>query len=258
MRSQRPVRVSRFRFGKQDYDVRDPRLGVARDVMFERMRQIVGAVRVPVNGDLEAGYGSSPAGVAETIRMAIDAGLAGGNIEDKVPGENALYPETLAVERIIAAREAIDASKSAFVLTARTDALPIQGAASIDTCIRRGNRFREAGADCVFTPGASDLGVIARLVREIDAPLNVVVGLGNAKADTRAILGAGVHRISLGGSIARAVLGFVRAAARELRDRGTIEFAAAQFSGADLNSLFDQASDVGRTSLSSHCNEAGE
>jgi 2-methylisocitrate lyase-like PEP mutase family enzyme len=247
-----------FSLGKQDYDVRDSRLGVARDVMFERLHQIVGAVRVPVNGDLEAGYGDSPAAVAQTIRMAIDAGLAGGNIEDKIPGENALYPEALAVERIVAARDTIDASKRAFVLTARTDALLVQGAAPVATCIRRGNLFREAGADCVFTPGAPDLSAIARLVREIDAPLNIVVGLGNAKADTRAILGAGIQRISLGGSIARAALGFVRAAARELRDRGTIEFAAAQFSGADLNSLLDQASNVGRASLSSHSDQARE
>ncbi len=230
-----------FALARQDYDVRDLRLAVPRDVMIDRMRQIVEAVSVPVNGDLEAGYGDSPQVVAETIRMAIDAGLAGGNIEDKVPGENALYSEALAVERIVAARAAIDASGAEFVLTARTDALFAQNEAAVEACIRRGNLFREAGADCVFTPGASDLGLIERLVCEIDAPLNIVVGLGQTKADTHEILRAGVQRISLGGTIARSAFAFVREAARELREWGTIEFAAGQFSGSELNALFGRA-----------------
>ena len=83
-----------FSLGKPDYDVEDVRQVVSREEMFDRMRQIVEAVNIPVNGDLEAGYGDTPEIVAQTIRMAIDAGLAGGNIEDKIPGERALYPES--------------------------------------------------------------------------------------------------------------------------------------------------------------------
>ena len=202
------------------------------------MRQIVDAVNVPVNGDLEAGYGDKPERVAQTIRMAIDAGLAGGNIEDKIPGEDALYPEALAVERIIAAREEISRSRSAFVLTARTDALVIRSDDSLQICIRRGNLFHEAGANCVFPPGANHIEVIKRLVREIDAPLNIVMGLGSTSGNARAILETGVQRISLGGTFARSALGFVRASARELRDTGSIGFAAIQLSGAELNALF--------------------
>jgi 2-methylisocitrate lyase-like PEP mutase family enzyme len=105
-----------FSLGKPDYDVRDPKLAVTRDQMFSRMREIAEASDLPVNGDLEAGYGDEPEAVAETIRMAIDAGLAGGNIEDKKPYGVGLYDEGLAIDRIRAARAAIDAVGSSFVL----------------------------------------------------------------------------------------------------------------------------------------------
>ncbi len=231
-----------FSLGRPDYDVRDTGLAVSREHMLDRIRQITGAVNIPVNGDLEAGYGDTPEIVAQTIRMAIDAGLAGGNIEDKIPGQKALYPETLAVERIVAAREQISASGSAFVLTARTDALAGgQSSDAVANCIRRANLFREAGADCVFPPGVNDIELIQRLAREIDAPLNIVMGLGDTTGNARAILEAGIQRISLGGTFARSALGFIRRSARELRDAGTIEFAAGQFSGAELNALFTRS-----------------
>jgi 2-methylisocitrate lyase-like PEP mutase family enzyme len=226
-----------FSLGKPDYDVEDVRRAVSRDDMFDRMRQIVEAVGIPVNGDLESGYGDTPEIVAQTIRMAIETGLAGGNIEDKIPGQRALYPETLAVERIAAAREQISANRSAFVLTARTDAFAVQSSDAVETCIRRGNLFREAGADCVFPPGVSDIELMQRLVREIDAPLNIVMGLGTTSGNAGAILRTGVQRISLGGTFARSALGFVRASARELRDQGSIGFASGQLSGTWLNAL---------------------
>jgi len=226
-----------FSLGKQDYAVSDARLGVSREEMFLRMREIADAVALPVNGDLEAGFGDAPEAVAATVRLAIEAGLAGGNLEDKRPGAG-LYDEALAVERIAAAREAIDAQGSAFVLTARTDALQSPSEDALAACIRRANRFREAGADCLFAPGASDVPTVRRLVREIAGPLNVVMGLGTAEGNARELLAAGVQRISLGGSIARAALGFVRRAAEELRDRGTIGFAAGQIGHGELNALF--------------------
>jgi len=229
-----------FSHGKQDYQVGDARLAVSRDEMLARMREIADAVLLPVNGDLEAGYGDSPEAVADTIGLAIDAGLAGGNIEDKRPRAD-LYDESLAVERIRAAREAIDRSRSRFVLTARTDALQSGSAAALADAIRRANRYREAGADCLFAPGPSDLEAVRILVKEIDGPLNVVMGLGTAQGNTRDLLAAGVARISLGGSIARSALGFVRRCAEELRDRGTITFAAMQIPQAELNALFARA-----------------
>lgn len=237
-----------FSRGLQDYAVSDPRLGVSREEMFARMREIADAVPVPVNGDLEAGYGDSPEEVAATVRLAIEVGLAGGNIEDKQPGAG-FYDESLAVERIAAARAAIDACRSAFVLTARTDAL--QGAApeALAAAIRRANRYREAGADCLFAPGPSDVATVQVLVKEIAGPLNVVMGLGTAKGNARDLLAVGVQRISLGGSIARAALGFVRRCAEELRDVGTIGFAAGQIAQGELNALFAEAREraVGHT-----------
>lgn len=226
-----------FSLGKQDYAVTDSRLGVSRDDMFKRMAEIALAVGVPVNGDLEAGYGDSPEAVAATVRAAIEAGLAGGNIEDKKPSESGLYDEVLAVERIRAARHTIDAMNSQFVLTARCDAIQWSGN-GVAGAIERSNRYREAGADCLFTPGASDMTTIATLVREIDGPLNMVMGLGNADGNAHEWLAAGVQRVSLGGTFARAALGFLRQSAQELRDKGTISFAKTQISHSELNALF--------------------
>jgi 2-methylisocitrate lyase-like PEP mutase family enzyme len=223
-----------FALGKQDYRVDDPRSGVTRETMFARMAEIVAATDVPVNGDLEAGFGDTPEAVAETIAMAIEAGLAGGNIEDKIPLENALYDERLAVERIAAARQA--APKDRFVLTARTDLL-LQGG-TIDDAVRRANLFLKAGAYCTFVPGPSDMKTVTRLVKEIDGPLNVVIGLDSNKANAHALIAAGVQRISLGGTIARAALAFIRRSARELRDQGTLTFAEGQLTGAELNAAF--------------------
>lgn len=226
-----------FSLGRQDYAVTDARLGVSREEMLKRMAEIASAVHVPVNGDLEAGYGDTPETVAATVRAAIEAGLAGGNIEDKKPLEPQLYDPALAAERIRAAREAIDAMKSDFVLTARSDAIQWSGN-GLPEAIERSNRYREAGADCLFTPGVSDAASIATLVREIDGPLNMVMGLGTAEGNAHEWLAAGVQRVSLGGSIARAALGFVRRSAREVLDKGTISFAETQIPHSELNALF--------------------
>lgn len=226
-----------FSLGKPDYSVADDRLAVSRGEMLDRIAQITQVVAGPVNGDLEAGYGDTPDSVAETVRLGIGAGLAGGNIEDADPLAGGLYDEDRAVERIVAAREAIDALDNPFVLTARTDVFQTPGG-DLATCVRRANRFLEAGADCVFTPGAPDMASVAALVREIDGPLNLVMGLGAVPSDATALLDAGVQRISLGGTFARAALAFLRRGAEELRDHGTIGFAAGQTPQGELNALF--------------------
>lgn len=229
-----------FSMGRPDYNVRDPRLAVPRAVMFERMREIVEAVALPVNGDLEEGYGDRPEAVAETIKLAIEAGLAGGNIEDRSPRIEGLIDEQLAADRIRAARAAIDASGSDFVLCARTDAFQVPGEDALKTGIRRMNLFHDAGADCVYPPGVADLDTIRTLVKESHAPVNIVTGL-RAPLAVADLLDAGVARISLGGSIARAALGFVQRSVRELSEQGTLGFAAGQLSGRELNALFVRA-----------------
>jgi len=222
-----------FSLGKGDHTLPDGAPSVSREQMFERIQQIAEASGVPVSGDLEDGYGAQPEAVADTIRLARDSGLAGGNIED-YDGHN-LYAESLSVERIAAAREAAGPD---FVLTARTDGQLLASPTSLADSIHRANLYREAGADCLYVPGVNDLDVISTLVKEIDGPLNVVMGLGSATLTTQALLQAGVTRISLGGSIARAALAFIRRSAEELRDQGTIGFAAGQIPQGELNELF--------------------
>jgi 2-methylisocitrate lyase-like PEP mutase family enzyme len=226
-----------FSLGKPDYRFDDARFGVTRSEMFARMREITRVIKIPVNGDLEAGYGDSPEAVAETVRLAIEAGLAGGNIEDKAP-QGGLYDESLARERIAAARQAIASARSAFVLTARSDAFLTGASDAMKACIRRANLYRVAGADCLFMPGPSDVETVRVLVREVDGPVNVVMGLGTASGNAHELIAAGVRRISVGGSIARAALGFVRRAAQELRDAGTLGYAREQIAQDALNAMF--------------------
>jgi 2-methylisocitrate lyase-like PEP mutase family enzyme len=222
-----------FSLGKGDHTLPDGAPSVSRDQMFERIRPITGASGVPVNGDLEDGYGERPEVVAETIQLAVEAGLAGGNIED-FDGRN-LYDEGLSVERIAAAREAAGPD---FVLTARTDGQLLGSPTPLADSIRRVNLYRQAGADCLYVPGVNDLETISLLVKEIDGPLNVVLGLGSSSLTVGDLLSAGVKRISLGGSIARAALGFIRDSARELLDQGTLGFAQRQIPQGELNNLF--------------------
>ena len=222
-----------FSLGKGDHTLPDGAPAVSREQMFERVRQIAGVSAVPVNGDLEDGYGESAEEVAATIKLAREAGLAGGNIED-YNGQR-LYHEALSVERIAAAR---DAAGPDFVLTARTDGQLLGTPTSLTDSIHRANLYREAGADCLYVPGVNDLDAIRTLVKEIDGPLNVVLGLGSSGLTVNHLLDAGVTRISLGGSIARAALGFIRRSAQELRDHGTQDFAAGQIPQSELNQLF--------------------
>jgi 2-methylisocitrate lyase-like PEP mutase family enzyme len=225
-----------FSLGMGDHTVVAGAPRVSREQMFARIAEIVRAVDLPVNGDLEAGFGREPEAVAETIAMAIDAGLAGANIEDYFDG--ALYEEQLSTERIAAARAVIRERAVPFVLTARTDGLQLAGKAPMDAVVRRANLYREAGADCLFVPGVNDLEVIRLMVREIDGPLNVVMGLGGTGLTVDALRAAGVARMSLGGTFSRAAYGLLLRSARELFEHGTLGFAEGQASGRELAQLF--------------------
>ncbi len=227
--------------GRPDFEMPDPRLAVSRDEMFARARQIVDSVPLPVNGDLQDGYGGEPERVAETVHLAMELGLAGGNIEDHNPRDGGVYDEGLTVARISAARAAVRTNGGTFVLNAKLDALALDPNDDLRNTIRRANLCLEAGADCVFPCGAADLETVRTLVREIDGAVNVVLGWTSAQFTVPSLLDAGVKRISLGGSMARSALGFVRGCARELRDHGTIGFAAGQIGQRELNSLFLRA-----------------
>jgi 2-methylisocitrate lyase-like PEP mutase family enzyme len=226
-----------FSLGFPDYG-EIPSLAVPRDVMLARTAEIAGAVDIPVNADLEAGYGDSPEAVAATVTEAIACGLAGANIEDRNPSTGDLYDPGLAKERIAAAVSAVGASGRPFVLTARCDAGLVGG--TVEEAILRLRSYQIAGAGCLYAPGFSDLASAEFLINELDAPLNFVAGFG-ASASPRDLIALGARRVSLGGSIARAALALVRRAAEELRDQGTIDFAAGQLRQAELNSIYSAA-----------------
>jgi 2-methylisocitrate lyase-like PEP mutase family enzyme len=229
-----------FSYGLPDHDFfaeQPPGGRLGREPMLDRVREIVDEVRVPVSADLEEGYGESPGEVAETIALTLSAGAAGGNIED-FTGDSAgpLYDQELAADRIRAARAVVDEAGEPFVLVGRTDAL-LTGA-SVDESVARANAYLAAGADCAFVPGADDKDTIARLVAEIDGPLNVVMGLSGSTMPLSELAALGVRRVTVGGSIARAMYHHLRQAARELYELGTFSYADEQIPQSDLNTIF--------------------
>ncbi|OGC90064.1 MAG: hypothetical protein A2W25_15620, partial [candidate division Zixibacteria bacterium RBG_16_53_22] len=198
---------------------------IARDEMLKVVRAIVEAVDLPITADLEGGYGRDPEIVAETIKLAIEAGAVGVNIEDSTKGDprdagKLLFDIKLATDRYRAATEEADSSGIPFVLNARIDCFLRLGngpEVSADT-IRRGNAYREAGADCIFVPGVTDRATIALLVREIKAPINILAGPGIPSAEELGTLG--VRRLSFGASLFRAAYSEAVRVAREMRERG--------------------------------------
>ncbi len=203
--------------GTTDWDYHVPREDMIRDFGL-----IARAVDVPVNGDLENGYGDAPADVAETIRQSIAAGMVGGGIEDYT-GDKAkpLYDLSLSRERIAAAREAADATGVPFVLTGRAECYLAGVENAFAESVKRLNAYREAGADVLYAPGPQDAEEIARLAREVDGPLNVVVGRRGTPLTVERLAEAGVKRISIGGALFHACYGYLRQAAEEMRDKGT-------------------------------------
>jgi 2-methylisocitrate lyase-like PEP mutase family enzyme len=205
-----------------------------RDRMLEQVARIVTAVDVPVTADLEAGYGDAPEDVGHTVAQAVEIGAVGANLEDA--GKHGLFGIDEAVDRIAAARAAAPAGT--FVLNARTDTyFAGTGGDVFDETVRRAERYLEAGADCVFVPGVVEGDTIRQLVAAIPGPLNVVAGLANT-IDVPTLYSLGVRRVSLGGSLARAVLSMLERAGRELHDSGTLGFLEGAIGYAELQRRF--------------------
>lgn len=184
----------------------DPRQSV--DAMFAAIASIVAAVPIPVSADLEAGFGDSLDDVQRTFTRAIAIGCAGGSLEDvadyATPGQFVLRSRQDAIERVCAARAAIDQHATPFVLTARTECFLTGHPSPLAEAIDRLCAFRDAGADCLFAPGISQPADIATLVREVNAPLNVLTAGPAAQLTLAQLRDLGVRRISTGSALAEA------------------------------------------------------
>ena len=217
--------------------VRDNAVG--RDRMMAHVAALVAATDLPLSADLENGFGDEPETAAEAIRRAAAAGAVGGSIEDatQLP-DDPIYDLELAADRV---RAAVDAARSLpfpFVLTARAENHRL-GRTDLGDTIRRFQAYQEAGADVLFAPGLDNTSDIAAVVRSVDRPVNVVIGLRGARLSVAELSEVGVKRISVGSSLTRAALGAFLRAAREVKERGTFRFAAEAVGFAEINEMFD-------------------
>jgi 2-methylisocitrate lyase-like PEP mutase family enzyme len=195
---------------------------VTREEALEHAAQIVQATELPVSADLENGFADEPDGVAETVRLAIEAGLAGCSVEDFTGRQDdPVYHAGLAAARVEAAAEAAHRGPVQLVLTARAEN-HLHGRSDLADTIGRLQAYQEAGADVLYAPGLTRLDDIRQVVASVDRPVNVLARPGVPAVSELAA--AGVGRVSVGGGFAFAALGALVEAARELREDGTYRF----------------------------------
>jgi 2-methylisocitrate lyase-like PEP mutase family enzyme len=221
-----------FSIGKRDN-------AVGREPMLAHVAAIVAATPLPVNADLENGFGDDLKTVAETMRRAAATGIAGGSIEDATGrADDPIYERAFAVDRVRAAVEAVRSLKVPFVLTARAENF-MAGPPDLGDTIARLQAYQEAGADVLYAPGLTSADEIATVVRSVDRPVNVLMGRPGQGLDMAALAAMGVKRVSVGSALSRVALGAFLSAARELRELGTFEGMAMAVGYADLNAMFD-------------------
>jgi 2-methylisocitrate lyase-like PEP mutase family enzyme len=211
---------------------------VGRDAMLKHVADIVAATDLPVSADLENGFGDSPDICAETIRLAAATGLAGGSIEDVSPRpQPAIYPFEHAVERVHAAAKAARSLSAPFVLTARAENF-IAGNPDLADTIRRLQAFQEAGAGVLYAPGLKTKEDIVAVVRSVDRPVNVIMGLEGVALDLATLSAMGVKRISVGSALSRVALTAFLRAAQEMQQHGTFTFGNDLVSYKEINDMF--------------------
>jgi 2-methylisocitrate lyase-like PEP mutase family enzyme len=205
-----------------------------RDQALDHLADIVAATSLPVNADFEDGYGASADEVAESVALAVGTGVAGLSIEDATAGMT--LDLDVAVERLTAAREAIDASGHDVLLVGRADGF-FNGSPDLADILTRLRAFAAAGADCLYAPGITDPAAIRAIVDAVaPKPVNVLVG-GASPVTVAGLAALGVRRISVGGALARAAWGGFEAAATGLAE-GRFDGFDRAVAGADLNALF--------------------
>lgn len=213
---------------------------VPRDLVLEHVREVVKATPLPVNADFKNGYADEPEGVAENVALCIATGVAGLSIEDstETPGRP-LYEFELAVERIKAARQAIDTSGVPVVLTGRCEAWLVHDNDPFATSIKRLTAYADAGADCLFAPGVTNPDEIAAIVKAVaPKPVNVIASRPDPNLTLAKLAGLGVRRISVGSGLARVAWGAFIRAAQEIVNDGTFNAFADAAPGLELNNLF--------------------
>ena len=212
---------------------------LSREQTLANAADIAGATDLPVNADLENGFGDAPEAAAETIRFTVTTGIVGGSIEDASGrADAAIYDLGLAKERVAAAAAAARALPYKFTLTARAENF-LWGRPDLNDTIKRLQAYQDAGADVLYAPGLRTREDIAALVSSVDRPVNVVMGLVGAQLSLEELSKLGVKRVSVGSSLQRAALGeFVRAA-REMREQGTFSYASKAAAPKEMTAIFD-------------------
>lgn len=210
---------------------------ITRDEAFAQIRGIVGATDLPVAADLEKGFGDSPEAVAQTIRMAAEAGLVGASIEDASGNpQQPLFDLNLSIERITAAVEVARALPFPFMLVARTENF-LRGNPDLDDTIRKLQAFEKAGANVLFSPGLPDLAAVRTVCASLSKPFNFMVGIRGRSFSVAELEAAGVRRISLATSLFRAAMTGLVSAAREAREQGTFGYLETSLNSAEFNAL---------------------
>lgn len=189
------------------------------DDKLRHCRELVAHTTVPISADLGVGFGVSPDEVAKSVHLAAETGLAGCSIEDASVNDRQLIEESLAVERVQAAKEAASSVDSNFVLTARCEGF-VYGQNDLDQTVHRLRRFAEVGADVLYAPGMTDTAHIKTLCDTVDRPVNVLVGFRGMNASFSELVDAGVRRISVGSQLAKIAYGSFLEGAKELLEKG--------------------------------------
>jgi 2-methylisocitrate lyase-like PEP mutase family enzyme len=212
---------------------------VTREDAIRHAGAIASSVDIPVSADLENGFGDTAEAAAETIRLAAAAGVAGGSIEDATGrADNPIYELALAADRVRAAVAAARALPFTFTLTARAENY-LHGRPDLKDTIARLQAYQEAGADVLYAPGLATKEDIAAVVRSVDRPVNVVMGLRGVQLSLAELSELGVKRISVGSALCRAALGALLRAASEMRERGTFTFAKDAANPREISAMFD-------------------
>jgi 2-methylisocitrate lyase-like PEP mutase family enzyme len=215
---------------------------VPRDDMLAHIRDIAAATSLPVNADFMGGYADEPEGVAANVGLCIATGVAGLSIEDStVDGAGSLYEFGLAVERVRAARAAIDAAGIPVVLTARCEAWLVGQPDPFHVSLERLAAFAEAGADCLYAPGVRAPEEIAAIVREVaPKPVNVLVSKSNRDLTVSQLADLGVRRISVGSALATTAWGAFLRAAQDIATAGSFGGFAEAASFVEINKMFEK------------------